>query len=601
MGVSEGNVWMWIIYGVPGWQNKRGLYKSTNEGVSFSFVQEGPEYVDCVIWNGDPTKIAVCGVNSGWPFSQYSPIFSLDGGATWVPKYYYEPGKAWYYGARNVEDYIKPAWAASTYFTVRGNLGRVIMEWDTNNINNIAAHAQGQNFRSINMGTNWYLSNNGADGMPATRKLSFGFLPNDPDRFGYALQDIGAFLSTTGATYFAQICRMPYSDRDYNTYFGTGGRRGFIDIAFHPTDPCTIVCSAGKTTLVRPVWTINGGHTWKRYECSFYPPNYTGFLPSDPNYVFAGAYHTHDIKADDPATWHAIDFGSFGSGYIVFHIDQTTSRIFAIKSYAIIFSDDKGLTWTQQCSAPSGTSLKVDYLAVGPNDVNIIIAPYAPMNGRAGRLARYNGSTWTPLNDAVYNGLVDMENSWLSQVVIDQHNSKVIYALYAGKGCPKVFRSIDDGTTWTDITDNLPRVFDFGMNVKPDTGEVFFGSDSGSFVYPPPYYAKQGEASIWEGLASNPAPPNHAPVLNWIGNRTVIRGVLLTFGIEADDIDTGDTLVYDATGLPTGATFIKQTFSWTPTASQIGRHTITFSVSDGTDTDTEEIFVQVDPYERYLF
>ena len=49
-------------------------------------------------------------------------------------------------------------------------------------------------------------------------------------------------------------------------------------------------------------------------------------------------------------------------------------------------------------------------------------------------------------------------------------------------------------------------------------------------------------------------PPNQAPVLAAIGNKTVAENATLTFTVSATDAD-GDTLTYSATGLPTGATF----------------------------------------------
>ncbi len=88
---------------------------------------------------------------------------------------------------------------------------------------------------------------------------------------------------------------------------------------------------------------------------------------------------------------------------------------------------------------------------------------------------------------------------------------------------------------------------------------------------------------------------NNPPVLQTIGNKSVQAGNNLSFPINAIDPDAGDVLTYSAENTPTGAAFnpTTRTFSWTPTAAQIGTHDITFSVTDGKDTDFEIVTVTV--------
>ncbi len=88
---------------------------------------------------------------------------------------------------------------------------------------------------------------------------------------------------------------------------------------------------------------------------------------------------------------------------------------------------------------------------------------------------------------------------------------------------------------------------------------------------------------------------NDAPILNAVGNKMVLEGSLLTFGVTASDVD-GDTLTFSLVGAPAGATIIPLTgvFSWTPTDN--GMATFTIRVSDGGSpqlTDEEQITVDV--------
>jgi hypothetical protein len=88
--------------------------------------------------------------------------------------------------------------------------------------------------------------------------------------------------------------------------------------------------------------------------------------------------------------------------------------------------------------------------------------------------------------------------------------------------------------------------------------------------------------------------PNRPPVLAIIGNRTGTAGSLISFSISATDPDA-DTLTYAASGLPTGAVFdaTSETFSWTPSASQVGTYQVDFSVSDGSLSDHQSPTITV--------
>jgi hypothetical protein len=73
-------------------------------------------------------------------------------------------------------------------------------------------------------------------------------------------------------------------------------------------------------------------------------------------------------------------------------------------------------------------------------------------------------------------------------------------------------------------------------------------------------------------------------------------GQKLEFAISATDPDQ-DALTYSALLLPTGATFIVATgvFSWTPSSDQASSHIVTFTVSDGLLTNSEDVTITVNP------
>ena len=98
---------------------------------------------------------------------------------------------------------------------------------------------------------------------------------------------------------------------------------------------------------------------------------------------------------------------------------------------------------------------------------------------------------------------------------------------------------------------------------------------------------------------------NAAPVLASIGSKSVDELETLAFPVTATDADViggvDDSLVFSLTGtVPTGATINPDSgeFTWTPTELQDGSYTITVSVSDGTETASQDVQVEVSEVNR---
>ncbi len=100
----------------------------------------------------------------------------------------------------------------------------------------------------------------------------------------------------------------------------------------------------------------------------------------------------------------------------------------------------------------------------------------------------------------------------------------------------------------------------------------------------------QPDAGCYEGVSDGTG--NHAPRLESIGSQSTYVSQELRFTVQGSDSD-GDSLTYSASSLPTGATFSGQTFTWTPTTSQAGTYTTTFTVSDGSAQDSETVTMTV--------
>jgi hypothetical protein len=90
---------------------------------------------------------------------------------------------------------------------------------------------------------------------------------------------------------------------------------------------------------------------------------------------------------------------------------------------------------------------------------------------------------------------------------------------------------------------------------------------------------------------------NHAPVLRFLGSRSVVVGGTMALDVFASG-GSGTALVITASGLPENAllTQVERTrykFTFTPDSSQVGDHDILFVASDGNLADSETVTIRV--------
>jgi len=144
-----------------------------------------------------------------------------------------------------------------------------------------------------------------------------------------------------------------------------------------------------------------------------------------------------------------------------------------------------------------------------------------------------------------------------------------------------------DGDTLTYSAGGLPSGASFSsqsFNWTPSYDQS--GSHEVTFL------VSDGSAQDSETITISVTNVNRAPVLSRIGGQSGQEDELLTFALSASDPD-GDTVSYSASGLPSGATLNGETFSWTPTSSQVGSHSVTLAASDGDLQDSETITLTI--------
>lgn len=137
-----------------------------------------------------------------------------------------------------------------------------------------------------------------------------------------------------------------------------------------------------------------------------------------------------------------------------------------------------------------------------------------------------------------------------------------------------------------------------------DSGPSGLSIDTGGVLHWLPGLADGGEQPVTiraendqgvsdtESFIINVVVPNSPPLINTIGNRTVVAGQLLSVTIPASDPDLGDSLVYSLDVAPGGMQLDPGTgvLSWTPILADLGLHPVTVRVTDSRN------FFDIEPF-----
>ena len=92
-------------------------------------------------------------------------------------------------------------------------------------------------------------------------------------------------------------------------------------------------------------------------------------------------------------------------------------------------------------------------------------------------------------------------------------------------------------------------------------------------------------------------PVNDAPVLTFVGNKSVNENARLEFIVTASDAEA-DNLTITAAPLTSWMNFNGATFTADPGFGDSGNYTVTFTVTDGTSTDTGVVIISVGDVNR---
>jgi photosystem II stability/assembly factor-like uncharacterized protein len=258
----------------------------------------------------------------------------------------------------------------------------------------------------------------------------------------------------------------------------------FYTFAVHPTDPKVMLGGTqdNGTPMLRSdqvnLWhDITDGDGWQVF-----------FDYTDPTRIYVSRQQLDMYRAViDYAT--GLFTGAKGIGYTdgsngitqrdaakagffaPYELSPNNPNVLVLGTNRLLQSTNRGDTWTP-ISAEADTVIVT--VAIGEGNDNVIWA--ATLNAKILKTEN-NGTTWTSVTHPT------LPKRFLTDIEFDPSNTNTVYLTYSGYGAPHVFKSMDAGANWTNITNNLPDVPANAIQVHPQQPNVLFlGTDIGVFL-----------------------------------------------------------------------------------------------------------------------
>lgn len=491
-----------------------GVSKSTDGGVSWTWHTKGLTYLNIVGLGIAPSNPQVL-----YASTLKGVHRSTDGGASWTPTNSIQSSSV----TRALA--VDPTNPQTVYFSIGisdknkglykttdgGNswtrlkldppngasMEKIVI--DPSNPQTIYVGAWGAGvYRSADAGTSWTPINAGLTNLQV---YAIAIDPTHPQTLYAGTSAGGVFVSAdAGASWTPAIS-------------GAGTRQGVEALAVDPSSPQTIYAGTSDGVFR----TTNGGASWTQVTSGMagYPVNVMGKGFANFRTLYIGTQGGGILKTPDGGqTWIKIDVDASNVTNPVMALavaPLSPQTLYAGLAYGAggYKSTDGGASWTRIWS-PSGDSGTlppyIETIAIDPlNPETVYLGTYIPPNkpGEHGMFKSTDGGkTWTSMD----SGLPPEVNFAVS-LKIAPSNPRTLY-LVGNRGRRNlnsydvnedVYRSVDGGDSWADVSYGLPKDFNgyssWRLAVDPTNEKVIYAGNADNEVDPRLYKSTNGGGS----------------------------------------------------------------------------------------------------------
>lgn len=461
-----------VVYALCG---VAGFYKSTNGGSSFSVRKSGipsgiagkkvASSLDCNPLN--PNWLILCHHEIG-----YGNFMSFNGGETWST--FSNVDNAGLLTAMDSEGKFDSFYVAHrAAFHPSDPLQALIpgRMWEME--------------KTVDGGASWQFSGNGFCGARVgLGKTSFHFPDARRNEITLFCIDYGPYRSDDGGSTF----------RTLNPLRVNGARTTPVG-AVHPDDPNVIVCASGGWAEQNLIRSSNGGASWSVVDANPVKYRYCAFHPQHASIVYAENRRSDDAGLTWTVLSHAVGDVYPLNGDLVYGYEKSGSATQIYRSH------DRGASWSAW--GPPIPATGVQEIAVDPTDPDRL---YITSTGSGlyilddGVLTVRNASSGLPVDwfgDYAFRNIA-VHPGDPSRIYLSRNNTL--------KGhTDGVYRSLDRGMTWSNITGNLgPELTVWAIGVDARHDRVYLGTSHGTWFTAGGVGMPQANVLLagWDGVES---------------------------------------------------------------------------------------------------
>jgi hypothetical protein len=457
----------------PGFQNQllaamgtAGLYRSTNGGVNWTQILSGR--CDDVVFSPDGNNAYIVGSGTGYRIS-------TDGGVTFTLN------STLSMGTRNhiaICRTVPSVLYASVYS------GSSITVFKSTN--------GGANFSQVAIGTDF-------QGSQAWYDFYMHVNPFDPN-FAY-VGSIDVWRTTNGGANFQNIT---------NGYSSGVVHVDQHNMDFHPTNSNELVVANDGG-----VWkSTDRGTTWSNLNVSLTLTQFYRIAadPSNASHVLGGTQDNGTQRTLGTLNWTAA-FGGDG-GEVCFHSQNPSYILGETQNNGVRRSTNGGASWTAATSGLSGTGAWIGPIITHPSASGVFYTARQQVFKTTNWAA-----SWFSLPSSGISGTI-------RELAISRTNPNLIYATVGSS----IFKSTDEGSTFTNVSAGLPTRTITSVYVHPDSQNVaivtFSGFGAGKI------YKTTNGASSWINISGNlPDSPVNDGLIYHPGISTSVLFVAMDIGV----------------------------------------------------------------------
>ncbi len=465
--------------------SKEGVYRSTDAGQTWTNVLSQEQTANSVVFDPQTTNVAYAALCNGYG-SQGGFYKSTDSGLTWSILSGGLPSPTSIGGYTCFLD-ISPSNPSNLVVEINSPSGPTVytsadsgQTWarQTNPPDN--PHAGGvffgatspsiifigsaDLFRSVDGGKTW------------TSQGSYAHSVHpDIDGHAYVGQTNAMYLGTDGGVYYTpDITTTTISWT--NLSGGTPTLRVYPGMSQHPTDSTILFGGTQDEGTMR----YSGTSTWATPACG--DGGSTAIHQQNPKIVYLNCYLSDVEKSTDGGqSFQSAVNGINSSDSMRFFppltADPSNGDTVYFGTDRIYQSTDAGETWTPI----SAISDQLVAIAVSPVDSNVVYATATNGVFVSKNVKQGTASTWTKYS----TGLPPRD---ITRVIADPNKSTTAYVTVSGfsgfgDSLGHVFKTVDGGVNWLDISGALPNIPADDLAVDPDiANNLYLATDAGVFA-----------------------------------------------------------------------------------------------------------------------